>query len=363
MSADFFDLKVSKIQIETTDCVSVSFEVPESLQKTFTYQAGQYLTLRFEIAGKDVRRAYSMSSSPLERDLTVSVKRVAKGLVSNHIASTLKVGDSVAVMAPQGRFTPTIDVTNRKHYYMIAAGSGITPMMSMIKTIMEAEPQSIVSLLYSNRNEESIIFKAQLDALQTRYVNQLYVDYILSQPKREKAGGLLGMFQKGTLNWQGKVGRINEAELEKWTTEHSPVHKNKVYYICGPDAMMHTAEAFLLSQNIDKKQIHIEHFTSVATEKSANLQGAKVSVLLRGETITFSASEGKTILDSLIELKKDAPYSCTSGACSTCMAKVTKGTVKMDSCYALDDDEVAAGYILTCQAHPTSPEVEISYEI
>jgi ring-1,2-phenylacetyl-CoA epoxidase subunit PaaE len=362
MSTTFHHLAVSKIQKETEDTVSISFAMPEDLKKEFTYTQGQYLTLKFEINGKEARRAYSMSSSPLENDLTVSVKRVAKGLVSNHIADNLKIGDKVEVMPPQGRFFTKLDVTNRKHYYMIAGGSGITPIMSIIKTIMEAEPQSIVSLLYSNRTEESIIFKNQLDGLQTLYANQLYVEYILSQPKREKTSGLFSAFKKGTLSWSGKVGRINRDVMNEWLLEHPAVHKQTEYFICGPEGMMQAAESLLLSKQVDKKNIHAEHFSTATTDKNDNLKGAKITVSLRGEEIVMQAVEGKTILDMLIDLKKDAPYSCTSGACSTCMAKVTKGTVMMDSCYALDDSEVKAGYILTCQAHPTSSEVEITYE-
>jgi ring-1,2-phenylacetyl-CoA epoxidase subunit PaaE len=362
MSTNFYDLKISKIQKETEDALSISFSIPEDLKKEFQYKQGQYLTLKFDLNGKEQRRAYSMSSSPLEKDLTVTVKRVQKGLVSTHMTTQLAVGTTVAVMPPQGRFFTPADVTNRKNYYMIGAGSGITPLLSMIKTIVETEPQSVVYLLYSNRNEESIIFKQQLDELQTRYVNQLYVEHILSQPKREKSGGLFGVFSKGTLNWQGKVGRISEDVLEKWLQDAPKTHKQSEVFICGPDAMMKTAEKTMLGKGFDATNIHTEHFSSVETEKSENLKGAKVNVQLRGESIDFVATEGKTILEMLIDLKKDAPYSCTSGACSTCIAKVTKGTVKMDACYALDDDEVAAGYILTCQAHPTSSEVEITYE-
>jgi ring-1,2-phenylacetyl-CoA epoxidase subunit PaaE len=362
MNTQFYPLKISNIQKETADAVSVSFEVPESLKETFRYMQGQYLTLKFNIKGNEARRAYSMSSSPLERDLTVTVKRVNKGLVSNYIADKLQVGDSVEIMPPAGRFFTPLAETNRKHYYMIAAGSGITPIMSIIKTIMEAEPQSVVNLLYGNRSEEDIIFREQLDVLHTKYANQLYVEHILSRPKGQKSGSFFGMFQKSTLNWQGKTGRINAEVLEKWLEENPPVHKTTEYFICGPNHMMAAAEQFLHEHQIDKKHIHSEHFTASATEKSENLAGSLVKVRLRGEEISLPATPGKSILDMLIELKKDPPYSCTSGACSTCMAKVTKGTVKMDACFALDEDEIKAGYILTCQAHPSSDEVEIVFE-
>lgn len=362
MDTHFYALKISNIKKETEDAVSVSFEVPDSLKDTFKYTQGQYLTLKFNLKGNEVRRAYSMSSSPLEKDLTVTVKRVSKGLVSNHIADKLQVGDAVEIMPPAGRFYTPLADTNRKHYYMIAAGSGITPIISIIKTIMEVEPQSVVNLIYGNRMEEGIIFKEQLDLLQTKYANQLYVEHVLSRPKGQKSGSFLGMFQKSTLSWQGKTGRINGAVLEKWLEENPPTHKTVEYFICGPNDMMAVAEQFLLERNTDKKHIHSEHFSTSATEKSENLAGSKLKVHLRGEEINLIAAPGKTILDMLISEKKDPPYSCTSGACSTCMAKVTKGTVKMDACFALDESEIKAGYVLTCQSHPTSPEVEIIFE-
>lgn len=364
MSTNFYTLRVNNIKQETSDTVSVSFEVPANLTNEFQYKAGQYLTLKFIINGKEERRAYSMSSSPIESHLTVTVKRVNKGIVSNYIADHLKLGDSVEVMPPQGKFCPNLDITNRKQYYLVAGGSGITPIMSMVKTIVEQEPQSIIALLYSNRNEENIIFKQQLDELQTRYANQLYVDYILSQPKREKSTGVFSFLQKGTINWQGKVGRINDDVLERWFMEQPAIHKDVSYYICGPEGMMSAVEHYVKNMvGAPQQQVHLEHFISGATTpKADNLQGAKVSVMLRGEQIDMIATQGKTILDMLVELKKDPPYSCTSGACSTCMAKVKSGTVKMDACFALDDSEVKAGYILTCQAHPTSSEVVISYD-
>ena len=362
MSTTFHKLKVSNVVKETEDTVSVSFEVPQALASEYEYKQGQYLTLKFDIKGNEERRAYSMSSSPLEKDLTVSVKRVKKGVISNHIADNVKIGDSVEVMPPQGRFYTPLSADNRKTYYMVAAGSGITPIFSIIKTILEAEPQSFVHLLYGNRAEEGIIFKEQLGGLLVRYANQLTVEHILSQPKREKSGGVFSFLSKGTLNWQGSVGRINEEVLDKWLAENPSVTKTSEYFICGPSAMIDTAESTFLGNGATNKEIHIEHFSSVTTVHAENFKNAKLTVTLNGEIITTNVEEGKTILDTLLALKKDAPYSCTSGACSTCMAKVTKGAVKMDACYALDDDEVKAGYVLTCQAHPASAEVELSYD-
>ncbi len=359
----FHTLTVSKIQQETEDTVSVSFAVPTVLADDFQYTQGQYLTLKFDIKGKEERRAYSMSSSPLEKDLTVTVKRVKKGLVSNHIADTLKVGSTVEVMPPQGRFFTKLDADNRKTYYMVAAGSGITPIFSILKTTLEAEPQSFVNLLYGSRAEEGIIFKNELDALQSRYANQVSVTHILSQPKREKSSGMFSFLSKGSLNWQGLVGRINEDVMDKWLAEFPLTTKTSECFVCGPNEMMDIAEAVFLGNGTNPKSIHIEHFSAGAVAHNENMKGAKIKVTLNGEVIETPIQEGKTILDTLLALKKDAPYSCTSGACSTCIAKVTAGSVKMDACYALDEDEVAAGYILTCQAHPSSPLVELSYDM
>lgn len=361
----FYPLAVSQVKAETEDTVTVSFSVPEDLQNTFQYKHGQYLTLKFDIQGQDVRRAYSMSSSPLEEDLAVTVKRVAGGLVSNHINDTLKAGDTVEVMPPQGRFFTALDPEQRKTYYLIGAGSGITPLMSILKTVLEEEPLSSVFLLYGSRHDDQIIFNDQLSALQKRYANQLTVEHIISQPRREKPSGVSGWFSKGTLRWQGRTGRINNEELDRFLTEYPERGQAAEYFICGPGQMIDTVEAALKARGVDGQHLHVERFINAGEpiERKAGKMGAKVNVQLRGESITIEVPPKKTILDTLIDQKYDAPYSCTAGACSTCMAKVTKGSVTMDVCYALDDDEVADGYILACQAHPDSDEVDLTFDV
>lgn len=365
MDHSFYKLKVKAIQAETEDAVTVVFEVPDSLADTFQYTQGQYLTLRFYFNGQEERRAYSMCSSPLDDDLAVTVKRLKGGQVSNYLHDQLKVGETVEVMPPEGRFYTPLQEDHQKTYYIFGAGSGITPLMSILKTILEKEPLSKVCLLYGNRNEDTIIFKDSLEALERRYRDQLVVEHILSQPKREKSSGLLSFLSKGTVLWEGKVGRIDAAAVKEFISKHPHRTGDVEYFICGPGRMIEAVEAALKSMSVDKKRIHTERFTTDVDEKdkAKGTAGAKITVHLNGNTIETEVPEGKTILDVLLDLRYDPPYSCHSGACSTCMAKMNSGSVKMDACYALDDDEIAEGYILTCQSHPTSEVVELTYDI
>lgn len=367
MSANFHKLKVSKVQPETQDAVSVTFDVPSDLKDKFKYEHGQYLTLKFLINGEEERRAYSMSSSPEESGITVTVKEVNGGKVSPHICNNIKTGDEIEVMQPQGRFTIALNPDVNRTFYLIGAGSGITPLMSIAKTILEKEPLSTVFLFYGNRNEESIIFQFELGELEKKYDNQFIVTHILSQPKKEKAGGLGGLFKKAKMSWTGEVGRIDETNLKKYLDKNPTRSRETHYFICGPGGMIDAAEKTLLDIGTDKKHIHSERFTSDDSTPKVAAAGvvdkAKIIVNLDGEKIETTVKKGKTILDTLLDLKYEPPYSCCSGSCSTCIAKVVSGKVEMDECYALDDDEIEDGFILTCQSRPTTSEVEINYDI
>jgi len=357
---------------ETSDTVTLTFEMPVELHDLFAYKQGQYITLRVTLDGHEQRRSYSMSSSPLENKLSVTVKKVAGGLVSTYLHDGVQVGDQIEVATPDGRFYNMLHPDKRHTYYMFGAGSGITPLMSILKTILESEPMSAVFLLYGSRNEGDIIFREALDQLSERFAGQLQVEHVLSRPKKEAgSGGLFSMFKKSTTNWQGKTGRIDRQAATVFLDDNMPhgPEQDCVYYICGPGNMAESVKQALLPRGIEDKQIYTEVFASAhhqpgdVPDSAAAGGGQQVTVHLKGDKFKLTVPDGATILDALIKNKYDPPYSCTAGACSTCMAKLIQGEVKMDACYALDDDEVKAGYILTCQSHPVTATVELTYDM
>lgn len=358
--SQFFALPITGKKQETADAVSISFLIPDNLKEKFHYKAGQYLTLEVDVNGEKVRRAYSLCSCPLTDDqLTVTVKKVDGGKVSNKLNGPLQLGQSILVMPPEGRFTPEIDAANKKHYFLFAGGSGITPMMSIIRTVLKAEPGSCITLVYANRNKNSVIFKNDLDELAKTEKARLDVVY---------------SYDTADMFWFGLKGFLTKEAVKKQVTKHER-GLAKEFYICGPAQMMDTVKNGLLEMNQPKDSIHIEYFvapgsasetnqtTSVGSPepKATSTDGTQLSLTLNGKTYDVFVKHKRTILAAAQDAGLDPPYSCEAGICSTCMAKVTSGKVRMIENNILTEKEVANGYVLTCQSLCESPEVSVTY--
>ncbi len=368
MDTNFYPLQVKSVTQETDQAVTIEFDVPADLKETFSYKGGQYITIK-AILGGELRRAYSMSSSPDQDRLAVTVKEVIGGRMSPYLTSQVKAGDTLDIMPPTGNFWTKLDDTSAKTYYLIGSGSGITPLMSIMRSVLEQEPKSMVHLIYGNRDEDSIIFKDELKQLEARHKGQLTVTHSLSQPKQKKASGLKGMFGKKESSWDGRTGRLTATAVQEIMKELPKPYEAAEHFICGPAQMMEDLKQQLKSQGVENKSIHIEYFVSAepkSDSEASNIVGsdAAINVLLGGKSIDVELEGKETILDALLRMGHDAPYSCCSGACSTCIAKVTEGKVDMEVCFALDDDEIADGYILTCQARPAadSGTVKLDFE-
>lgn len=352
--ARFHTLKVKDIKRETSDAVSVAFEVPPQQQPEYQFKQGQYITLKMTIGGEEIRRSYSLCSSPYEKELRVAIKAVKGGKMSTYINGELKVGTSIEVMTPMGTFHSVLSGGNKKKYLLFAGGSGITPMMSIIKSILYVEKQSTVTLIYANKNEESAIFKSELEALVGANPN-LKVVFVFDMPVTQ-----LSELQTGLIT----------TEKAKALIENYGGTNADEYFICGPGPMMENVKTSLEGLKIAKEKIHIEYFTAVidAVNKAENnALGAdvksKITVLQYGIETNFELKTSSiSLLDAAIEAGVDAPFSCKGAVCCTCRAKVLEGKVKMDANFALTDAEVEEGFILTCQSHPLTEKVVIDYD-
>lgn len=352
--ARFHTLKVKDIRRETAESVSIAFEIPPQQQPEYQFKQGQYITLKLILYGKEERRSYSLCTSPFsEKELRVAVKEVPGGKVSTHINRNLKVGDLLDVMTPMGNFHSILMGGASKNYVLIAGGSGITPMMSILKSVLYVEKKSTVTLLYANKNEAATIFKAEIDQLAATHP-QLKVVYVFENPT-----GPLPDLQKGMITAQSGKALLEQAESRNADE----------YFICGPGPMMENAKKVLEDLQVPKEKIHIEYFTSVieAVNQAAAVTGgdvnATVKVIQYGIETEFKLETGGlTILEAAIEAGVDAPFSCKGAVCCTCRAKVLEGQVKMNANFALTDAEVEEGFILTCQAHPLTDTVVVDYD-
>lgn len=352
--ARFHTLKIKDIRRETAEAVSVAFDVPPQQQPEYQFKQGQYITLRLNINGEEVRRSYSLCSSPYgEKELRVAIKEVTGGKVSTHINRTLKVGDSMDVMTPMGNFHSVLSGNKAKNYVLFAGGSGITPMMSILKSVLYVEKQSKITLFYANRNEVSTIFKTELESIASSSPN-LTVVYVFDEPQTR-----LSDLQTG----------IVTVDKAKALIENYGAKTADEYFICGPGPMMENAKTALEALKISKDKIHIEYFTTVVAEvnNAASFAGgkvnAKIKVLQYGIETEFDLqTDGISILEAAIEAGVDAPFSCKGAVCCTCRAKVLEGQATMTANFALTDAEVEEGFILTCQAHPTTEVVVIDYD-
>lgn len=345
--SNFATLKVNDVVYETEDAVSIHFKQP--LFGKIKYKSGQFLTLCVDINGEEFRRAYSLNSCPkVDKNLCVTIKKVDNGKVSNHIYESIKTGDKVKVIKPTGNFTLVPDKALERHIVLIGGGSGITPLISMAKGILHDEPKSIVSLIYSNRQEGSIIFNESLKEMVKNFEGRFTIRHILSQPSD---------------SWQGLRGRLDPAKLREILTT-LPEKFDREFFICGPEGMMNTALQTLTNLGIAERKINLESFASSVKAASSEDEGKKTTIVVkyRKKERYVVVPSNKTILDAVLDYKIKVPYSCCSGACATCMAKVTKGEVDMAGGSILSDKEKEQGFILTCVSFVKSKDLEVDFD-
>jgi ring-1,2-phenylacetyl-CoA epoxidase subunit PaaE len=354
----FYPVVVKEIRKETHDTVSIQLDIPQELQTVFQFQAGQYLT--FKVPGhSDQRRSYSLSSAPFEDTWTVAVKQLPGGLFSTIANQVLKAGDIIEVMPPTGNFCPEANPDKAGSYVFFAAGSGITPIISMIKTLLHQNLENRCTLFYSNKTSSGIIYKEHLEALKNKYIQRFTLHYLLSRERMDAS-----LFQ----------GRINHEKCNELLDAFPDLKGADEFFLCGPLEMIEGIKDALANQGVDRKKVHFELFTAPDKSKTTIQKDAdaiansrdsisQVSVNVDGVTIDFSlAWHGRSVLDEAISKGADLPYSCKGGVCCTCRARLIEGEVEMDLNYALEEDELEDGYILTCQAHPRSPRVLIDFD-
>lgn len=348
--SQFHKLTIQSITRETEKAVSISFNVPESLKENFKFKAGQYLTLRAIIEGNEVRRDYSICSSANSGLLTVAVKEVENGVFSTYANRNLKVGDSIDVATPNGRFIFEPDITEKRTIAAFAAGSGITPVIGIVKTLLEEELNSTFILVYGNKTPSDTIFYKKLNALKESYPSRFHLQEVYSQSNEE--GALFGRIEKSVVNYVVK-NRFKDFAIDD-------------YYLCGPEEMINNVTETLTDNGVSKEAIHFELFTAPANTENEVIEvsdgNSQVTVVVDDEEITFEMPQNKTILEVALAENVDAPYSCQGGVCSSCIARITDGEATMRQNNILTDSELAEGLILTCQAQPTTAKITVDYD-
>lgn len=355
MSTHFATVRVKEVKRETEDCVSILFDIPKELQQTFSYLPGQHITIRTKINNEDVRRSYSLCSSPLHNEWRIAIKKIDGGVFSAFANEQIKAGDTVELLPPLGSFILQHSDAAKK-YICFAAGSGITPILSIIKTGLTKQPQSNFVLIYGNRTTQSIIFKEEIEALKNKYIDRFEVIYILSREQTE-----------APIN----EGRIDAAKCLK-IFKHLTSLDADAFFICGPEEMIFAIRNWLVSKGVEEKKIHFELFnTSTINAAQKQKQSfastdavSHVAIKLDGRSFQFDLPfNSKSILDAALTAGADLPYSCKGGVCTTCKAKLLQGKVEMDVNYGLEPEEVEAGYILTCQSHPLTENVIVDFDV
>ncbi len=345
--SSFYKLAILDVRRETKDAVSIQFQVPAALATQYQFTAGQYVTLKLTLDGVALRRAYSICSAPKSGELRIAVKAVPDGVFSSFANTQLKAGDLIEVGVPEGHFQLAIRADQTKSYMGVAAGSGITPVLSMIQSVLAEEAGSKFALIYGNKSPEDTLFYQQLQDLQAQYGTRFSVQYVFSRAKAEQA----------------LFGRIDASALNYYFNQH-PNQSFDHYFLCGPEEMIQHISNELKAKNVPESAIKFELFTTAPAVKTENAsQGnTTISVLVDGETTTFEMPQKQTVLEAALKKGIDAPYSCQGGICSSCLGRVTKGSAQMVKNTILSDSEVAEGLILTCQAHPTSAELFVDFD-
>jgi ring-1,2-phenylacetyl-CoA epoxidase subunit PaaE len=347
--SSFKKLLVQEIKKETETAVSIVFTIPEELKPNYTFVAGQYVNLKLTLDGKEIRRAYSICSSPESGELRISVKAVKEGVFSQFATTKLKIGDLLEIGSPEGKFTFEPHADKQKNYAAFAAGSGITPILSILKSVLKSEPKSSFVLVYGNKNPEETIFFQELHDLQAKYTGRLFVQYVYSQANTDAA----------------LHGRIDESKVKFVLDEKHKALDFDKFYLCGPEDMISTVTKVLVARNVKESAIKFELFTSSVVENieaSSHSGHTKITITVDADETTFEMSQKQTILEAALKQGIDAPYSCQGGICSSCLARVKSGTAEMKKNSILSDNEIEEGLILTCQAYPTSATLVIDYD-